>query len=72
MLKKIVRAPWFVSNKSSQRFENSIFIKKIITKCTTRYVKTFNEYPNHVALSLLNNSENCNGFKGLLNQFQLC
>lgn len=57
LLRKIVSAPWFVSNRTLHQDLNVPTVKEEITKFSEHYMTKLENHPNHLALNLLDNSD---------------
>lgn len=58
VLRKIVNAPWYVNNKIIHEDTNIPFIREEITRFSSKYLEKLETHSNHLALNLLDNSEN--------------
>lgn len=56
VLRKIANAPWYVSNQTLHRDFKIPYVSEEISRFSRRYVNKLHYHPNHLALSLLDNS----------------
>lgn len=56
-LRKIVKAPWFVSNRTLHKDLCILTVKEEITRCSTKYLQKLEVHQNNLAVNLLDNSE---------------
>jgi hypothetical protein len=56
VLGKITNAPWYVSNQTLHKDLKIPFVSEEINRFSQRYIDKLNSHPNHLAVSLLDNS----------------
>jgi hypothetical protein len=56
LLRKIVNAPWFVSNRTLHQDLKIPTVQEEIAKFSKKYISKLENHPNHLALNLLDNS----------------
>lgn len=59
-LRRIVGAPWYVNNNIIHEDTKIPFVRDVITKFSSQYMQKLENHENHLAISLLDNSNNIN------------
>lgn len=57
ILRNIFVAPWYVNNNILHQDARIPFVKKEISRLSSKYIKKLENHPNHLALTLLDNSD---------------
>lgn len=57
LIRKIVNAPWFVSNNTIHRDLKMFNVREEISRFSSLYLQKLDDHPNHLAVNLLDNSE---------------
>ena len=70
-LRRIVNAPWFVSNRTIRDDLKIPTVKEEITRLSKIYQEKLNRHPNSLAINLLNNGETINRLKSVKHVLEL-